>query len=78
MTFATEEAALVMQGLPQEDVLTPGDLYAWLRKEPETRWVEKNIKRIPGRFKAGREWRFKRSAIELNIIRTGNVLEPRG
>jgi hypothetical protein len=63
--------------LPREEVLTPEDLYTLLRLERETRWLEKNIRRIPGRFKVGRFWRFRKADIEMQVLRTGQVLLPK-
>jgi hypothetical protein len=60
-----------------DDVLTKQELAGWLKMS--TKWVENNTRarRFPGQFKAGGEWRFKRPAIELQILTTGQALLPK-
>lgn len=59
---------------PADEVLTPKMLMDWLHVEED--WVEKNTQKrlIPGMFKAGKYWRFRKVDIELNIMKTGQVL----
>lgn len=59
------------------DILTPVALVDWLGVGED--WVEKNTqaRRIPGQFKAGRYWRYRRSEIEKQILKTGQALLPK-
>ncbi len=59
------------------DILTPEGLGDWLGVGEK--WVEKNTQArlIPGAFKAGKYWRYRRSEIERQILKTGQALLPR-
>lgn len=59
---------------PPAEILTPETLRDWL--QVEEKWVISNIEKrlIPGMFKAGRYWRFRKVEIEKNILATGQVL----
>lgn len=70
------EAASLLASAPS--ILTPEALALCLQLAPDDRWVEKHAqaRRIPGAFKRGRKWLFRREDIERNILRTGQVLLP--
>lgn len=59
------------------DILTPGGLVDWLGVGEK--WVQKNTqaRRIPGQFKAGKYWRYRRAEIEKQILKTGQALLPK-
>jgi hypothetical protein len=60
---------------PEEgEILTPKTLRAWLDVGED--WVEKNTQKrlIPGMFKAGKYWRYRKVDIEKNILKTGQAL----
>lgn len=63
--------------LGDRDILTPPQLVDWLEVGED--WVEKNTqaRRIPGQFKAGRYWRYRRADIEKQILATGQALLPK-
>lgn len=59
------------------DILTPTGLVDWLKVGED--WVEKNTQahRIPGQFKAGKYWRYRKVEIERQILKTGQALLPK-
>jgi hypothetical protein len=59
------------------EILTPDALEDWLGVGEE--WVTKNTqaRRIPGQFKAGRSWRYRKADIEKQILKTGQALLPK-
>ena len=61
---------------PRFENLTARELMDWLRVGKK--WVNQYTaaRRIPGAFKTGRSWKYPRHAIELQKIRTGEVLLP--
>jgi len=58
---------------PDRPILTPIGLQRFLAVEEA--WVEKNTQArlIPGQFKAGRYWRYRRADIEKQML-SGQVL----
>lgn len=66
------------QHTPTDEILTAPELQDWLKVGED--WVEKNTqaRKIPGMFKAGRSWRYRKVEIEKQILTTGQALLPKG
>lgn len=65
------------QTAPIDEVLTAEELADW--QKVGLKFVEKNTqaRRIPGQYKAGRSWRYRRADIERQILKTGKMLLDR-
>lgn len=61
----------------EPEVFTPEELADFLRVR--LGWVHKETqaRRLPGMFKVGRYWRYKRADIEKQRVLTGQVLLPK-
>lgn len=59
---------------PDRAILTPNGLRRFLGMS--MKWVEVNTqaRRLPGQFKSGGAWRYRKAAIELQIMNKGQVL----
>ena len=59
-----------------DEVFTPEELAGFLKVD--LRWVEKQTqaRRLPGMFKAGRYWRYRRAEVEKQLL-SGQVVLPR-
>jgi len=62
---------------PTEEVLTDEELAAWQKVGLEMIVKATQARRIPGAYKAGRSWRYRRADIERQILKTGQMLLPR-